>query len=112
MLVYYTLFLQQFLFYIPLQRRTKRLIDTIVQENRPPPTPIKPPTPPPPPLPEEPEEEEEEDIFIEEDDDDDDDDDDDELEFDDFQDDLIGMAINLSRLLFTEEKPATCLIYL
>ena len=80
-------------------------MDTIVQENRPPPTPIKPPTPPPP-LPEEPEEEEEEDIFIE------DDDDDDELEFDDFQDDLIGMAINLSRLLFTEEKPATCLIYL
>ena len=79
-------------------------MDTIVQENRPPPTPIKPPTPPPP-LPEEPEEEE--DIFIEEDDDDDD-----ELEFDDFQDDLIGMAINLSRLLFTEEKPATCLIYL
>ena len=78
-------------------------MDTIVQENRPPPTPIKPPTPPP--LPEEPEEEE--DIFIEEEDDDDD-----ELEFDDFQDDLIGMAINLSRLLFTEEKPATCLIYL
>ena len=78
-------------------------MDTIVQENRPPPTPIKPPTPPRP-LPEEPEEEEEEeDIFIEEDD---------ELEFDDFQDDLIGMAINLSRLLFTEEKPATCLIYL
>ena len=78
-------------------------MDTIVQENRPPPTPIKPPTPPPP-LPEEPEEEEEEDIFIDEEDDDD------ELEFDDFQDDLIGTAIDLSRLLFTEEKPLTCLI--